>query len=247
MQAVHLPSFPADQFKGKTAFGPHGDFIYEMDFIVGEIRKTLEKLNLAKNTIIMFGSDNGPEVGTTLNMRKSYKHDGAFPWRGFKRDQWEAGHRTPFIVHWPEKIKANSVSHQLISHTDVMATCAAIVDYSLPENAAEDSFNILPLLLENQSEPIRQYLLTQTNKLNLAIRKGNWKFLDHQSSGGNNYKKRNLKHFITLEENNDLPGQLYKLDSDPGETTNLYEKHPEIVKELKNKLKEFQQSGRSTP
>ena len=101
MQAVHLPSFPADQFKGKTKSGPHGDFLYEMDWIVGELMKTLEELGVADNTIVMFASDNGPEVPTVNAMRRDHKHDGARPWRGVKRDQWEGGHRTPFIVRWP--------------------------------------------------------------------------------------------------------------------------------------------------
>ncbi|NCF86420.1 MAG: sulfatase-like hydrolase/transferase, partial [Verrucomicrobiaceae bacterium] len=101
MQAVHLPSFPADRFKGKTSSGPHGDFLFEMDWIVGELMKTLHELGIAENTLVMFASDNGPEVPTVIAMRRDYKHDGAKPWRGVKRDQWEGGHRTPFLVRWP--------------------------------------------------------------------------------------------------------------------------------------------------
>jgi arylsulfatase A-like enzyme len=87
MQAVHLPSFAADQFKGATNSGPHGDFLFQMDYIVGELMKTLERLGVADNTIVMFASDNGPEVPTVINMRKTHEHDGARPWRGVKRDQ----------------------------------------------------------------------------------------------------------------------------------------------------------------
>ena len=82
MQAVHLPSFPGDAFKGKTKAGPHGDFIFEMDHIVGELMKTLEQHDLAKNTLVIFSSDNGPEVPTTIAMRRDHQHDGARPWRG---------------------------------------------------------------------------------------------------------------------------------------------------------------------
>ena len=106
MQAVHLPSFPGEAFKGKTKAGPHGDFIFEMDHIVGELMKTLEQHDLAKNTLIIFTSDNGPEVPTTIAMRRDHKHDGARPWRGVKRDQWEGGHRVPFIARWPGRIPA---------------------------------------------------------------------------------------------------------------------------------------------
>jgi arylsulfatase A len=190
MQAVHLPSFPADQFKGKTNSGPHGDFIFEMDYIVGELLKKLEDLGVADNTLIMFASDNGPEVPTVIDMRKTYGHDGARPWRGVKRDQWEGGHRTPFIVKWPGKVNPKSVSDQLLSLTDVMATIAEITGAELPADAAEDSYNMLPVLLgEAGEEPVRQYMLQQTWTLDMSIRNGNWKYLDHKGSAGNNYER----------------------------------------------------------
>jgi len=85
-QAVHLPSFPGDDFKGKTEAGPHGDFIFELDHIVGELLATLDRLELTDNTLVIFTSDNGPEVITTYHMRTDYAHDGARPWRGVKRD-----------------------------------------------------------------------------------------------------------------------------------------------------------------
>ena len=150
MQAVHLPSFPAKQFQGKTQLGPHGDFIFQMDHIVGELVKTLDELEALDNTLIIFCSDNGVEVPTALNMIKTYNHNGSYPWRGLKRDQWEGGHRTPLIISWPNKIKP-SVSSELISLCDIMASCAALVDYKLPQNSAEDSYNILPVLLNEKN------------------------------------------------------------------------------------------------
>lgn len=251
MQAVHLPSFPASQFKGKTNSGPHGDFIFEMDYIVGELLKKLDDLGVADNTIVMLASDNGPEVPTVIDMRKTYGHDGARPWRGVKRDQWEGGHRTPFIVKWPGKVKPNSVSDQLLSLTDVMATFAEITGAEIPHDAAEDSYNMLPALLGKAGkEPVRQYMLQQTWTLEMSIRNGNWKYLDHKGSGGNNYERDGewgMKQYAIEDTDPDAPGQLYKLDTDPGEITNLYSKHPEIVKELKTKLEEFKASGRSAP
>ena len=231
MQAVHLPSFPADQFKGKTSSGPHGDFIFQMDYIVGELLKKLEELGVADNTLVMFASDNGPEVPTVIDMRKSYGHDGARPWRGVKRDQWEGGHRTPFVVKWPGKVKPNSVSDQLLSLTDVMATIAEITGAELPADAAEDSYNMLPVLLGKAGEePVRQYLLQQTWTLDMSIRNGNWKYLDHKGSAGNNYEREGewgLKQYAIEDTDPDAPGQLYNLDTDPGETTNLYSRHPD--------------------
>ena len=250
-QAVHLPSFPADQFKGRTKAGPHGDFIFELDHIVGELLGALDKHGFADNTVVIFSSDNGPEVPTVLSMRNDHKHDGARPWRGVKRDNWEGGHRVPFIARWPGKIKPGSTSSQTLCLTDLMATCAAITGAKIPEKAGEDSVNMLPALLsEDQGKPIRKYTLHQTISLALAIRRGPWKYLDHKGSGGNNYTRAGrwgMKKYIVPEKAPQAPGQLYNLNSDPGETKNLYYKNPEIVKELKEKLEQLKESGRSAP
>ncbi len=247
-QAVHLPSFAADRFKGKTKVGPHGDFIFELDYVVGELMRMLKELDVADNTLVMFSSDNGPEVPTVIAMRKDHRHDGARPWRGMKRDQWEGGHRVPLIARWPGKIAAGSTTDQTVCLTDVMATCAAIVDARLPNHAAEDSYNFLPVLLGQQGDkPVRRYTLHQTIKLSLAIRRGPWKYLDHRGSGGNSYDTERMKPFALVEKAPEAPGQLYNLHSDPGETDNLYFKHPEIVQELKSQLEKYKQSGRSAP
>lgn len=245
-QVVHLPSFPGRDFQGKTDAGPHGDFIYQFDAIVGELLGTLDRLGLSDNTLVIVTSDNGPEVPTSIAMRGDHDHNGSRPWRGMKRDQWEAGHRVPFIAKWPGHIEAGSQSDQTICQTDLMATYAAIIDYDLPFDAAEDSFNILPVLLGAVSE-VRPYTLHQTIQLALAIRKGPWKYLDHQGSGGNNYAMDRLAAFRLPESAPDAPGQLYNLDVDPGETNNLYHEHPEMVAELKALLESSKKSGRSRP
>lgn len=246
--AVHLPSFPGRDFKGKTKAGPHGDFIFEFDAVVGELMKTLDRLGVADNTLVMVTSDNGPETTAVVHMRADYSHDGAKPWRGVKRDQWEGGHRIPFIVSWPGRIKPGSVGGQTVCLTDVMATCASIAGAELPDNAAEDSFDMLPMLSGRQADgQVRDFTLHQTWTLKLAIRHGKWKYLDHQGSGGNNYERGVMAPFALKELAPDAPGQLYNLEEDPGETTNLYFKHPEVVKELKAKLEELKTTGRSAP
>ena len=234
MNAVHLPSFASKQFQGSTKAGPHGDFIHELDNIVGELMKALERLGMENNTVVMFSSDNGPEVTSVVHMRADYGHDGARPWRGVKRDQWEGGHRVPFIVRWPGKIESGSTSDQTVCLTDIMATCAAITGAALPDGAAEDSYNIIPLLLGNAGDTeVRPFTLHQTTSLALAIRKGHWKYLDHRGSGGNNYNNPDLKPFMLPDNAPDAPGQLYNLETDPGESVNLYFRYPEIVNELK--------------
>lgn len=251
MQAVHLPSFPAKQFQGKTQAGPHGDFLYEMDWIVGELLATLERLEVADDTLVIFCSDNGPEVLTAIDMRNTYGHDGARPWRGVKRDQWEGGHRTPFLVRWPGQVPAGAVSDQLLSLTDLMATCASIVGAELPADAAEDSYDMLPVWRgEAGDEVVRPFMLQQTISLAMSIRVGDWKYLDHQGSGGNNYKRDGdwgMKQFALPEADPDAPGQLYDLSVDPGETTNLYSRHPERVAAMKATLDELMSAGRSAP
>ena len=249
MTAVHFASLVPKEFIGKSGIGPHGDFIYHMDWVVGELMKTLEEAGVADNTLVIFGSDNGPEVGAIVNMRKDHNHDGARPWRGIKRDDWEGGHRTPFIVRWPGKVKPSTTTDQLTSLTDVFATCAAIAGAELPNDAAEDSYNMLPVLLGDQGDkPVREWMLEQTISLNMSIRHGKWKLLDHKGSGGNNYeKKEDLRPFIIPDTDPDAPGQLYDLAADPGERVNVYSKHPEVVAEMKAKLEEFKASGRSAP
>ena len=124
-----------------------------------------------------------------------------------KRDDWEGGHRTPFIVRWPGKVNAGITSDQLISLTDIMATCAEITGTKLPNNAAEDSYSFLPVLLGNQGDkPVRQYMMQQTNLLDLSIREGMWKYLDHKGSGGNDYSKGSLVQYQNKDNDPEAKG-----------------------------------------
>jgi hypothetical protein len=126
-----------------------------------------------------------------------------------------------------------------------MATCAAITGTVLPNDAAEDGYNMLPVWLGTQGgAPVRRFMLQQTNLLEMSIRDGHWKYLDHKGSGG--YPDRRKRNKNALKESgSELPGQLYNLESDPGETANLYSRYPEIVKKMKTQLDAFKSSGRS--
>ncbi|RMD76044.1 MAG: arylsulfatase, partial [Lentisphaerae bacterium] len=237
--AVHLPSFASRKFQGKTDAGPHGDFIFEFDAVVGELLAAVERLGIAEHTIFIVTSDNGPEVTTVVNMRREFGHDGARPWRGMKRDNWEGGHRIPFILRWPERVEGGRKTGQTVCLCDIMATCAAIVGADLPETAAEDSCNMLPVILGEQPEekPVREFCLHQTNRLALGIRRGKWKYLDHKGSGGNDYTHREaLKPYALADSAPDAPGQLYDLAEDPGETINCAGEYPDIAAELRSIL-----------
>ena len=251
-QAVHLPSFAGKQFQGATAAGPHGDFIHQLDVIVGDLVKTIEQAGITDDTLIIFTSDNGPEVPTVYHMRKDFQHDGASPWRGVKRDNWEGGHRVPFLAVWPDKIPAGSISNEMTSLTDVFATIASLIDYPLDNDVAEDSFDLSPALLKPSQPgetPIRDYLLMQgfrgTNSI--AIRQGDWKLLNHLGSGGNNYQQHPLLKEWHQPDLENATVQLYDLKSDPQESKNLCFEEPEITAKLQTLLQQSLDSGRSTP
>lgn len=246
-QAVHLPSFPAPAFQGKSGAGPHGDFIAELDHIVGELLETIESLDFDRETLVLFTSDNGPEVTSVIRMRADHGHDGARPWRGVKRDSWEGGHRVPFIARWPGQIAAGSVCDEPICLTDVMATLASVIGATLPDDAAEDSFDLLPVLRGTRESPVRPFLLTQAfgGLRNLSIRRGPWKYLDHSGSGGNRYEPGcELEPAFQVDP---APAALYHLGNDPGERRNLLIEEPGIARELKALLEETKASGRSRP
>lgn len=251
-QAVHLPSFAAPEFQGKTTAGPHGDFIFQFDAIVGRLMDTLEELGVADNTLVIVTSDNGPELPTVIDMRRTHGHDGARPWRGVKRDNWEGGHRVPMIVRWPGVVERGRVSGQTTSLTDWMSTAAEMVGHELPENAGEDSVSILPILRGKQpeDEALRPFTMQESIR-GFSIRQGPWKYLDHKGSGGNDYSAEGRWGAKGLEETAevkpDAPGQLYHLERDPGERANLYFEHPEIVERLKAELERMKSSGRSVP
>jgi len=246
-QAVHLPSFAGKEFRGRSPAGPHGDFIFQFDHLVGELLQELDRHGLADNTLVILSSDNGPETTAVVRMRADHGHDGARPWRGVKRDHWEGGHRVPFIVRWPGRVPAGTTSTELASLTDVMATVAAITGAELPRDAAEDSFSLLPAFEGRAAEPIRPYLLTQSfgGASTLAIRRGQWKYIAHRGSGGNNYDQGAMQPYALPDAAPAAPGQLYDLNADPGETTNLYEQRPEIVAELEALLAQSRSAGRS--
>ncbi len=182
-------------------------------------------------------------------MRQDYGHDASGGWRGMKRDAWEGGHRVPFLVRWPGVFPAGLVSDQMINTTDIFATLASLTGYKLKDEDARDSYDMLPAMLgvQDQNTSIRPYLLTQSFRGEFQIRKGNWKYLDHLGSGGNNYESEPLKKYALPETAPDASGQLFNLATDPGETTNLFFTEAEKRKELQELLEELKSSGRSAP
>jgi arylsulfatase A len=248
-QIAHAPVLPAPEFDGVTGAGPRGDFVVQLDALVGRTLDLLVDLEIDGETLVLFNSDNGSETVHVAWMREDHNHDPCGGWRGMKRDAWEGGHRVPFIARWPGRIPAGQVSAQLANTTDVFATLASLVGYTLPDDAAVDSFDMLPVMLGIQDEerPVRPHLLTQSFRGEFQIRRGEWKYLDHQGSGGNRYDQNPLARYALPETEPEAPGQLYNLATDPGETTNLYFKESALRVELQALLAHLKDSGRSAP
>lgn len=248
-QIAHAPVLPAPEFNGATEAGPRGDFVWELDALVGRVMDLVKTLDIDDNTLIIFNADNGAETMHVDWMRQDHEHDPSGGWRGMKRDAWEGGHRVPLIARWPGKFPAGQVSDQMINTTDIFATLASVVGYQLNDEEATDSFDMLPAMLgiQDQNESIRPHLLTQSFRGQFQIRKGNWKYLDHLGSGGNNYENERLKKYALPELAEGATGQLYKLDADPGERTNLFFSEAAKRVEMQQLLEELKTSGRSAP
>ena len=248
-QIAHAPVLPAPEFNGATKAGPRGDFVWELDVLVGRMLDLVKELGIDDNTLVLFNSDNGAETVHFDWMRRDHQHDASGGWRGVKRDGWEGGHRVPFIARWPGRIPAGLVSNQMTNTTDIFATLASVVGYELPDGAAVDSYDMLPAMLGTQDDAksIRPHMLTQSFRGEFQLRQRDWKYLDHMGSGGNNYSKGTMKDYALPELAPDATGQLYNLKSDPGETTNLFFKEEAKRKELQKLLEHLKSSGRSAP
>jgi arylsulfatase A len=248
-QIAHAPVLPAKEFIGQTNAGPRGDFVWELDVLVGRIFNLVVELGIDENTLIIFNSDNGAETVHVDWMLEDYRHDASGGWRGMKRDGWEGGHRVPLIVRWPKIFVEGSVSDQLINTTDIFATLASLVGYSLKDEDARDSYDMLPAMLGTQkkSESIRPYLLTQSFRGEFQIRQGDWKYLDHKGSGGNNYEDDELKKYRLPETAIGATGQLYNLANDPGEKINLFFSENDKRRELQQLITLSKSNGRSAP
>ncbi|MFO7947759.1 MAG: arylsulfatase [Armatimonadota bacterium] len=238
--APHRPCTPPNFLRGASDAGLRGDMVCEVDWTVGELMKTLDELEMADNTLFIVTSDNGARA-TCFN-GKDYGHKSAGPLRGQKADIWDGGHREPFIARWPEQIDPGTTSDEVICLTDLMATSAAICGDELPDDAGEDSYNILPALLgEKRQEPIREATVHHSGAGHFSIRQGPWKLCTELGSGG----------FTEPREKEPGPGepegQLYHLGRDLAETKNLYDRHPEIAKYLEDILERYKKSGRSRP
>ena len=238
--APHTPWLPTEPFQGNSGAGTYGDFAVQVDAGVGDILNALDEAGVADNTLVVFTSDNGAHwLPEEIEM---FDHRANLDWRGMKADIHEGGHRVPFVARWPGKIEAGSVSHELVSLVDLMATFASVAGQTLSDDAGEDSYDLTPVLLGEPLEgPIREATVHHSVNGIFAIRQGSWKLIEGLGSGG-------FTQPVSVEPGPGDPlGQLYHLGDDPGETNNLYAEHPEVVERLSALLDRYQEQGYSRP
>jgi arylsulfatase A-like enzyme len=229
---IHVPRVPHARFKGTSPCGTRGDVIQQFDACVGELMKTLDQCGLARKTMIILSSDNGPVLddgyadGAVQDLNG---HAPAGPLKGGKYSIYEGGTRMPFIVRWPDRVKPG-VSDALVCQVDLMASLAALAGKELPAEAGPDSFNVLPALL-GESKQGRETLVEHA--AGLGFRKGPWKYIP--PGGG------------PARRGQGAAEQLYNLADDLGETKNLAVEKGDLAKELAELLKKAREAGRTRP
>jgi len=249
LTAPHTPIVPTKEHQGKSQAGAYGDFVHQVDSIVGNIIRTLKQNRITENTLVIFTSDNGsPRMdGTNMDGGNDsilkYGHNPSYIFSGKKADIWEGGHHIPFIAHWPGQIKSGSKSDEVICLTDLFATCATVLGDNLPDSAAEDSYNILPVLTGKKNDgALREATVHLGGDGSFSIRQGKWKLELCPGSGGGG----SLSPETAMRK--DLPMiQLYDLKNDINEKHNLQDRYPDVVYRLTRLLEKYVDLGRSTP
>jgi len=238
--APHRPCMPPGFAKGKSKAGPRGDMVWVVDWMVGRVLDALERLGVADDTLLFVTSDNGARLADVDGDTHGHKSCGDL--RGQKADIWEGGHRVPFVARWPGRIAPGSVVRTTVGIFDLAATVADILGVELPPWAAEDSFSLLPLLLGRRAAAHpREATVHHSVAGMFAVREGQWKLIRGLGSGG----------FSEPRQEEPQPGgpkgQLYDLEADLRETTNLWLEEPDVVERLDQRLATCRESGRSRP
>ena len=241
LTSPHTPVVPNDRFMGMSRAGKYGDFVCEVDWVVGQVMDALDRSGLTEDTLFVFTSDNGPEressdeIGVWERIRQ-HGHYSMGGLRGIKRDVWEGGHRVPFIARWPAVAPAGAVCSELIGLGDFMATCAEFLASPLGPGEAEDSVSIMPILRGAVDTPVRNCAVHHSASGKFAIRarvpghSGDWVLID-SPSGTDNLEPDWFRAERGYEAHNESR-ELFNLSEDIVERCNLYRAEPEIAREL---------------
>lgn len=245
----HIPLHASPDFVGKSKRGMYGDAIQELDWSTGEILQALKTLELDKNTLVIFMSDNGPNTATGGK---------AGPLKGGKGSTLEGGVRVPFVARWPGTIPAGTVSDQAITIMDLLPTLTTLAGGEVPSDRVIDGKNIWPLLAgEPDAKSPHEAIYYLRGRGIQGIRVGDWKYLVDEASEKDDSKveveltaeekklpraerKTLIKERSNAARQKPAPSSaLYHLRDDIGEQNNLIAKHPEIVARLKMQLEVF--------
>ena len=249
--AIHEPMVPNPKFTN-SALGKYGDFIRELDWSVGEILATLDKLGLGENTLVIFTSDNGGVVNAGNETASAAIERGLAingPLRGGKHSEWEGGFREPFVVRWPGQVPAGTVSDQVICLTDILATIAGVLKVSLPKGSAEDSFNVLQAFIESRPGiPVRDHVILQSADATYAIRTGDWKFIE-RANPPSFESVRNKRKAEQAEKRRKVQrrDEIFNLKEDPSETTDQLKGNQQRAAKMKELLIEARDRGFTRP
>jgi hypothetical protein len=243
LASPHTPIAPTKEWQGKSGLNHYADFVMQTDHAIGQLLAELDKQGLTENTLVIVTSDNGCSPQADFPALLAKGHNPSYELRGHKADIFDGGHRVPFLVRWPARVKADTLSQQTLCLTDFMATVAEIIGAKLPDTAAEDSVSFLPALLgKEQHFPLREAVVHHSINGSFAIRQGQWKLALCRDSGGWSDPRPGTPKAA------DLPAvQLFDLAKDIGEQTNVQDKHPEVVTRLAKLLEKHVADGRSTP
>ncbi|MBX3256893.1 MAG: arylsulfatase [Chitinophagaceae bacterium] len=240
LTSPHTPILPSPPYQGKSGTNAYGDFVLMTDAMVGRILDAVKAAGIEQNTIVVFTSDNGCSPSADFTELAAAGHQPSYIYRGAKADIFEGGHRIPFIVRWQGKVKAGTHASATICLTDLMATLADMLQQPLRDDEGEDSFSLLPLLLQKSGYK-RTSIIHHSIDGNFSIRKNNWKLVFAHGSGGwsaPTEKEAKAQGLPAL--------QLYDLKADIKETNNVAADHMPVVKELSAIAKAVIQNGRST-
>ena len=240
----HSPVVPSKQWQGKSGLNTHADFVMQTDDAFGQVINALKETGQFDNTLIICSSDNGTSAPTSHMdqlIKKGHYPSGLL--RGSKSDIWDGGHRVPFIISWANVIKQPRQSNALIGLTDIMATLAEIVDYKLPNDAAEDSISFLDVMNGAETSK-RTDVIHHSIEGHFAVRQADWKLIRCPGSGG--WSKPTTKDAVKQLNEGSSTVQLYNMATDVGEQTNLASSNPDKVTKLTRLLKQQIDNGRST-
>lgn len=241
---LHVPRIPHERFQGATSLGYRADVIVQLDWCVGEIMKTLKRLDLEENTMIVFCSDNGPVMDdgyADLALENLGDHKAGGPFSGGKYSVYEGGTRTPFITWWKGRINPG-VSDEVVSTVDLAASFASLTGAELPDDACLDSIDVMDALLGERGAKGRNHFVQQDNGRggNYGLRVGKWKLQRHDSKSA-----RNVVVETKLANTKVNQYRLFDLSKDPAEKNDIYAKNKRIGERMKKQLEEIIAAGRS--